>query len=204
MTVSSSTTPADLVRALAAAGLIQFGRFERPDGSFWPMMVNLRWLPSYPDLLRQIAAALDPLLDRVDADRLLTTTDALPIGVALSLRKNIPLVYPYGELREYTAAYAIEGAYDVGHPTALLADVLIDAPQATLITAIARRVGLEVRAILAVVDLGLGARGALEAEGYAVDAVLTLRAMLPVLADLGTLPPAMRATVEEWLTHQGA
>jgi hypothetical protein len=37
--------------------------------------------------------------------------------VALSLRANLPLVYPYGETRDYTAAFAIEGAYDVGHPT---------------------------------------------------------------------------------------
>jgi orotate phosphoribosyltransferase len=204
MTGLSSTTSADLVRALAAAGLILFGRFERRAGSVWPVMVNLRWLPSYPDLLRATAAALDPLLDRVDADRLLTTVDALPIGVALSLRKNTPLVYPYGDVREYIAAFAIEGAYDVGHPTALLSDVLIDAPQATLITTVARQVGLDVGAILAVVDLGLGARAALEAEGYTVETVLTLRAMLPVLADLGALPPVMRATVEAWLTHQGA
>jgi orotate phosphoribosyltransferase len=204
MTGSSSTTSADLVRALAVAGLIQFGRFERPDGSFWPVMFGLRWLPSYPALLRHTAAALAPLLDRVNADRVLTTNDALPIGVALSLRKNMPLVYPYGDVRAYTAAFAIEGAYDVGHPTVLLSDVLIDAPQANAITAVARRVGLDVVAILAVVDLGLGAREAVEAEGHTVDTVLTLRATLPVLADAGTLPPVMRTTIEEWLTNQGA
>jgi orotate phosphoribosyltransferase len=204
MTKSLSTTSADLVRALATAGLILFGRFERPDSSVWPVMVNLRWLPSYPDLLRDTAAALDPLLDRVNADRLLTTMDALPIGVALSLRKNTPLVYPYGDVREYTAAFAIEGAYDVGHPTVLLSDVLIDEPQATEITAVARRVGLDVGSILAVVDLGLGARRTLKAAGYTVATVLTLRAMLPVLADAGKLPPVMRTTVEEWLTNQGA
>jgi orotate phosphoribosyltransferase len=189
----------DLTLKLARAGLIQFGRFVQPDDSVWPLAVNLRWLPSYPALLDETAAALQPLLIDVSADRLLTTADALPIGVALSLRAGLPLVYPYGEVRDYTAAFAIEGAYDVGHPTLLLSDVLIDAAQANRITAVARRVGLDVHAVLAVIDLGLGAREELESAGYAVRFALALREMLPTLADEGFLPPAMRQTVEAWL-----
>jgi orotate phosphoribosyltransferase len=188
-----------LTRALARAGLVQFGRFARSSGETWPVMVNLLWLPSYPALLRDVAAALHPLLHGIEADRLLTTADALPIGVALSLRADLPLVYPYGEVRDYTAAFAIEGAYDVGHPTLLLSDALIDAPQANAITALARKVGLDVHSVLAVVDLGLGAREALESAGYAVRCVVALRAMLAVLLDEGLLPPIMHATVETWM-----
>jgi orotate phosphoribosyltransferase len=181
---------------LAQAGLVQFGRFEQPDGAIWPVAVRLRWLPSYPSLLGQVA---DALLQQVDADRLLVTADSLPIGVALSLRANLPLVYPYGELRACTAAFAIEGAYDVGHPTLLLSDTLIDPAQTEALAALAGRVGLDVHAMLAVIDLELGARAQLESAGYAVTCALTLRAMLPVLADDGLLPPVMRATVEHWL-----
>jgi hypothetical protein len=188
-----------LTLALAQAGLIQFGRFLQPDAAVWPVAFNLRWLPSYPALLREVAAVLGALLDGIGADRILTTADATPIGVALSLRTDRPVLYPYGELREYTAAFAIEGAYDVGHPTLLLSDVLIDAAHAGAITALARRVGLEIRAVLAVVDLGLGARGQLESAGYDVRCALTLAAMLPVLETSGLLPPAMRAAVEQWI-----
>jgi orotate phosphoribosyltransferase len=191
----------DLTLKLERAGLVQFGRFERPNGDIWPVMVNLLWLPSYPALLRDVAAALHPLLDGIEADRLLTTVDALPVGVALSLRADLPMVYPYGEVRDYTAAYAIEGAYDVGHPTLLLSDVLIDSSQANRITALAHKVGLDVLAALAVVDLGLGAREKLESAGYTVRCALTLREMLPVLAQAGLLPPKMRETVEEWLSR---
>ena len=38
--------------ALAQAGLIQFGRFVQTDDTIWPVAVHLRWLPSYPALLR--------------------------------------------------------------------------------------------------------------------------------------------------------
>lgn len=194
----------DLVLALARAGLIQFGRFVQPDGAIWPVAVWLRMLPSYPALLADVAAALAPLLEGGAVDRVLTTPDATPLGVALSLRTNLPLVYPYGEVRDYTAAYAIEGAYDVGHPTALLSDVLLDAPQAGGITALARRVGLEIRAVVAVLDLGLGAREALASAGYgAAHCLLDLRAALPVLEAGGLLPPLMRATVETWIGSFG-
>jgi orotate phosphoribosyltransferase len=192
-----------LILALARAGLIQFGRFVQPDGSAWPLALNLRWLPSYPTLLADTAAALEPLLHNTDADRVLTTTEALPIGVALSLRTNVPLVYPYGEERDYTAAFVLEGAYDVAHPTVLLADVLIDVHQAQAITALARRVGLDIHTVLSVIDLQFGAREALAAAGYRVQSVLALGTMLSALADSGFLPLAMRAAVENWMEeHQ--
>ena len=185
--------------ALAQAGLIQFGRFVQPDDTIWPVAVHLRWLPSYPALLRAVAAALVPLLDGIEADRVLTTADATPIGVALSLASDLPLVYPFGEVRDYTAAFAIEGAYDVGHPTLLLADVLADPDQARGIVALAGRVGLDVSAVLAVLDLGLGASERLAADGYTVRYLRALADLLPVLETEGLLPPAMRAAVEVWL-----
>lgn len=188
-----------LVLALARAGLIQFGRFTQPDGTIWPVALNLRWLPSYPALLRDVAAALEPLLDGIEADRILTTVDAIPLGVALSLQTDKPLVYPYGDVRDYTAAFAIEGAYDVGHPTLLLSNVLIDAGQSQAITTLARRVGLDVHAVLSVIDLGLGARDELIAAGYEVRCLLMLRDNLPELEAAGLLPPTMRATVETWI-----
>jgi orotate phosphoribosyltransferase len=197
--LAASPTPANaLTLALARAGLIQFGRFVQPDGSTWPLALRLRWLPSYPALLHDTAAALEPLLHDLHADRLLTTPDAIPVGVALGLRINIPLVYPYGEERDYTAAYVLEGAYDVAHPTILLADVLIDTEQAQAITALARRVGLDIHTILAVIDLQHGAHEALTAAGYEVRSALLLGTMLPVLVDGGFLPPAMRTAVEAW------
>lgn len=188
-----------LALALAREGLIQFGRFAHDDGAIWPLAVRLLWLPSYPALLRQTAEALRPLLHQVAVERLLTTGDAIPLGTALSLASDIPMTYPHGEVRDYTAAYAIEGAYDVGHPTVLLSDVLINGAQAQQITALARRVGLDVHAVLAVLDLGLGAREQLSAMGYTVHSVLTLDAILPVLSENGLLPAGMWATVQRWL-----
>ncbi len=188
-----------LARALADAGLIQFGRFAQPDGGVWPVAVHLDWLPSYPDVLRQAARALAPLMDGLGVDRVLAGPGALPVGVALSFETGVPLVYTVSEMRSAADAFAIEGAYDVGHPTVLLSNLLLDAAQAESLTALAGRVGLEVRAMLAVLDLGLGAREALEAGGWIVRSSLTLGRALPVLEAAGALPPVMRARVQAWI-----
>jgi len=193
----SQTDDAALARSLAEAGLIGFGRFEQAGGGWWPVAIRLGWLPSYPALLRAVARSLVPLLDGLAIDRVLAAPGALPIAVALSLETGIPAVYaaPGAD----APAYAIEGAYDVGHPTALLSDVLLDAGQADAIITLAGRVGLDVHALIAVLDLGLGAREALEARGWTVRPALTLAAALPVLETAGYLPPVMRASVAEWI-----
>lgn len=188
-----------LAQALADAGLIQFGRFAQPGGGTWPVAVHLDWLPSYPDLLRQTARALIPLLDGLGADRVLAAPGALPIGVALGLEAGVPLVYAVNQKPGGADAFAIEGAYDVGHPTVLLSNLLLDAAQAQALVALAGRVGLEVRALLAVMDLGLGARDALEARRWSVRCPLTLAGALPALEAAGALPLGMGARVRAWI-----
>lgn len=191
-----------LARALADAGLIQFGRFARPDGSVAPVAIHLEWLPSYPDVLRQVARALVPLVDGLRADRLLAAPGALPVGVALSFESGTPLVYTVREQRGAGDAYAIEGAYDVGHPTALLCNLLPDPAQAAELIALAGRVGLEVSALIGVLDSRLGAREALEARGWHVRCALALDGALPALEAAGMVSPGMGAHVRAWMAQE--
>jgi|GEM_PF-534279 orotate phosphoribosyltransferase len=194
--------PEALAVALAQAGLIQFGHFEQVAGAPWPVAIHLRWLPSYPALLRRVAGELAPRVAAAGADRILTTHDAIPLGTAVSLASEVPMVYPYGQVADHTAAYAIEGAYDVGHPTLLLSDVLLGAEQTRAIAALARRVGLDITLVLAALDLGIGAREELERDGFAVETTVALPAALPQLEREGWLPAGMRAGVERWIAAQ--
>ncbi len=191
-----------LIDGLAMAGLVQFGQFRREDGAVWPVWVNLRMAASYPALLRDLAAAMVPLVGGAEDVRLLCTAEAIPLAVAISLETGLPLVWPYGADRAHTPAFVYEGAYDVGHPTVLVTDVLIDEPQARDIVATAGRVGLVVRRIAAALDLELGARVSLARAGFEVGAVLRLGEMLPRLAASGWLPAQMYTTVAEWMKEE--
>jgi len=187
-----------LAAGLIEAGLVQFGRFAQPDGSFWPVAAHLGWLPSYPALLRQTGAIMADLGAGLRVDRLLAAPGALPVAVALGLASDLPVTYWRGDVRDYTAAYSIEGAYDVGHPTALLLDALLSATPVHELTEQARRVGLEVTTLLAVLDLGRGAAEELRAAGLDVRCALSLGDLLALFAAQGRLPDALRATVEAW------
>jgi orotate phosphoribosyltransferase len=144
-----------LAAALVEIGAIQFGQFAQPGapGHFAPVAFNLRYLPSYPHILSSLAAALAPLVRTMPTTHLLAMPAALPLATALSLQAALPLVYAAPD-----DADAIEGAYDYNVPTALLTDVLDDGAAERVMIGRARRHGLEVAALLSVIDLGT-ARG---------------------------------------------
>ncbi len=186
-----------LALRLADAGLIQFGRFSQPDGSIWPVQVHLDWLPSYPALLRDVAAALADLLGGQPADRLLTTPTTIPLGTALSLHTGLPMTYARWSAPDRSPA--IEGAYDVGHPTVLLSDVLTDAEHARQLIGLAHHVGLDVHSVLVTLDLGLGAHRQLQAEGYRVLRLMALPDLLDSLAERGHITTSLCTALRRWL-----
>ncbi|MCC7452182.1 MAG: hypothetical protein IT324_32580, partial [Anaerolineae bacterium] len=134
----------DLVAALLRIGAIQCGRFERQPGVFEPIALNLRLLPSYPATLRALAAELTPLATITGLTHLLTTPAAVPLGVALSLATDMPMVYPAAD-----DSHTIEGAYDYYVPTVLLTNVLADGATERALIKHVKGVGLEVKAVVA-------------------------------------------------------
>ncbi len=202
--MTDSATPASLTLALRLvdAGLIQFGRFSQPDGSVGPVRVHLGWLSSYPALLRDIAAALADLLTGLAVDRLLTTSAAVPLGTALSLHTGLPMTYAHGGAPD--RPLSIEGAYDVGHPTIMLSDVLTGADHAQQLIGLARHVGLDVHSVLVALDMGLGATGQLQAKGYRVLRLMALPDLLPPLAERGHITASLYAAIQRWLADRQA
>lgn len=174
-------------------GAVQFGRFEIRPGQFEPVLINLPMLASYPATLRALAAEVAPLVRAAGQSHLLAMPAALPLGVAVALEAEIPLVYP-------SADGEIEGAYDYNVPTVLLSAALRDGEAEEWLIREARRHGLDVEAVVSVFDLGWreslrGANGPLS-----VRALWTLETFVQERADL---PPGLRAAVIRWLHPAG-
>lgn len=107
---------------LLDTGLIQFGRFHVKDHHV-PFRCNFEMLPSYPELLDTLAHVVVSAFVTMPAiERLVCTADALPLGMAISLMTKIPLVYSRG--LNTSAVHDLVGAYDVGHPTALITNLI--------------------------------------------------------------------------------
>ncbi|MDX1689366.1 MAG: hypothetical protein R3248_15395, partial [Candidatus Promineifilaceae bacterium] len=87
-----------LALTLYEIGAVKLGRFRLHSGRISPIYIDLRLLVSYPHALRQVAAAYRPLLDDLSFDVLSAYPyAALPIGVAISLEMDLPLIYPRKE-----------------------------------------------------------------------------------------------------------
>lgn len=134
----------DLLRGYLRCGILQFGRFQTPNGDFAPFSLNPLLLPSYPDLLQATAQAIVPLLRA--PSRLLALRSTIALGAVVAIQSGVPLVYPHGEASAITYAYVIEGAYDIGHPTTLLADTTAYHPDYPELIRAAKQVGLAVNA----------------------------------------------------------
>jgi len=118
---------------------------------------------------------------------LLPMPSAVPVGVAVSLAADLPLVYPAaGDPR------TIEGAYDFNVPTILLTDVLTDGAAESALIKQAKPLGLDVKAVVAIlsIDIGLSSIDGLPIHVW--------RGLRKLLVEIPTLTPSMRLAVENW------
>lgn len=183
---------ADLTRTLSQIGAIQFGQFESAAGTFQPLAINLRLLPSYPLTLHAVAQEIAPLVQIAGLTHLLTTPAATPIGVAASLITGLPLVYPAAD-----DPRTIEGAYNYAVPTVLLTDVMTDGKLEQTMIAQVRSLGLYVQAVVVVIDLDIRCPETL------LD--IPVNVWMPISALLAAntmLTASMRAAVQDWLAQQ--
>lgn len=182
-----------IANLLIDAGLLQFGTFETPSG-WQPFTLNLEYLPSYPDTLAAVVAEAQALLP--DVEYLLAMADAVPLGVALGVALHKPLVYSRGTDEPPVAD--LVGAYDIGHTGALLASVLGEGRKLTRLAENARRVGVDARVAVVILDLGIS-----PVEGLDVHALVRLPDAVEALAASGDLPAGHADAVRRWIAAQG-
>lgn len=173
------------------AGLLQFGAFTR-QGKINPFDLSLHLIGSYPDLLRDAADDAARQLQDTSMSRVLATADAVPFGVALALRLNIPLVYSRG--MGASPVDDLVGAYDIGHPALLVTNSTgFDASVESLIKG-ARRVGLEIHTLVTLLECR-----PITLDGVEIIALVKLSELVDQLAAAGDLATGQAALVQAWL-----
>lgn len=180
---------ASLLAEIIEIGALQFGQFETQPGDFAPFALFLELIPSYPKVLRYLAEILTPLVKIDGISRILPMPACVPLGTAVSLAAELPLVYPSGTVPQH-----IEGAYDYHVPTLLLTGVLMDGTAEEALIQRARRDGLHVESLVAVFALGRGV------NLFTGQGQIPFKALFTQEDVLRAAPtPLMRQAVIEWL-----
>lgn len=174
----------ELTFALAEIGAIKFGEFRLKSGMLSPVYLDLRVLVSHPSVLRMVAKALAKVLGTLDFQRLTAIPyAALPIGTAVALEMDRPLIYPRREKKNYGTARAIEGKFHPGETAVVIDDVITTG--ASKIEAIEPLIaaGLKVKDIVVLIDREQGGAAELAGRGYRVHSVLKMKECVQVLKE---------------------
>jgi uridine monophosphate synthetase len=190
-----------LALTLYDIGAVQLGNFTLHSGRTSLIYLDLRILVSYPRALREATAAYRALLETLDFDILAATPLAgLPIGTAICLDMDKPLIYPRKTAKSYGTGKSIEGKWQVGQ-TAVVVDDLVTSGDSILQAIVPLKVaGLQVRDSVVLIDREQGGVAMLQDQGYTLHAVVGLRQLLRLLAGNGRISDEQRLKVLQSLS----
>jgi uridine monophosphate synthetase len=195
-----SSPLAQLAHTLVTTGCVRFGEFKLKSGVLSPIYMDLRRLVGYPAALRQVARAYANTLRNLSFDRLAGIPyAALPIGTAISLEMNRPLVYPRRETKEYGTKATVEGEFNVGETVVVVDDLTTTGGSKFEAIEKLEAAGLVVRDVVVLIDRMQGARETLAAAGYRLHTVVTLPALLDEWLQQGAISAAQHEAVTGFL-----
>jgi len=201
------TLQSQLTLALADIGALKFGEFTLASGLKSPIYIDLRLLASHPGALRLAAHAYAELIraildggDRGSGIKLAAIPyAALPIGTAVALEMELPMVYPRKEAKAHGTGRAIEGEFQPGERAIVLDDLITTGGSKLAAIAPLEAAGLRVQDVVVLIDREQGGQQELAAAGYRLHAVLRLGEMLDLLVEAGRISAEQRDAVRAYL-----
>ncbi len=197
---SSSQDAATMIAQLADLGALKFGSFTLASGIQSPIYVDLRLLVSRPALLRQAAAAYAQILQTIPCARIAGVPyAALPIGTAVSLISDVPLIYPRKEVKAHGLGKEIEGLWQPGEHVVIIEDLITSGGSTIQTAERLRAAGLVVQDVIVLIDREQGGVDKLRAAGITAHSVFRLTEILDILSEAGQLSMEKKAEVLAFL-----
>lgn len=168
--------------SLYEIGAVRLGQFKLHSGRVSPIYLDLRMLVSHPETLRMATAVYTTTLADLEYDLLAAAPMAgLPLGTALCLALNQPLIYPRKTAKSYGTGKGIEGAYQIGETAVIIDDLITSGDSVLQAIAALKAGGLQVNDAVVLIDRQQGGMENLRQAGYQPHAAMTIRQILTIL-----------------------
>ena len=114
----------DIIVEMYRKGMIRFGRFLLSSGKESPYYIDLRILPSFPNLYRNVMKYMVDIADKIEYDVIAgIETSGIVHAAYLGCLLNKPIVYVRKKPKRHGTRSLIEGIVD-GHRVLLVDDVV--------------------------------------------------------------------------------
>jgi len=195
---------AHLVFSLHSIGAIQFGAYKLKSGIISPFYLDLRILVSHPQVLRETAQVMARFLTPLKFDRIAAIPyAALPIGTAVAMEMNRPLIYPRREKKDYGTGRAVEGEYRAGETAVVIDDVITTGASKLQAIEPLATAKLKVRDIVVLVDREQGGAQVIAKRGYQVHSVFKITGLMQILEAAGKVTDGQHRDVLAFLEQNG-
>ena len=115
----------ELARELFEKGCIAFGEFTLSAGGKSPYYIDLRKIPSYPDLYDKVTDLYVDVLCKLQFDKVIgIATAGIPIAALTAYKLNKPFLYVRKEAKDYGLQKQIEGVLEKGDRVVIVDDVI--------------------------------------------------------------------------------
>jgi len=119
--------PTKISKLLLECDAIKFGEFTGSSGRILPYYVDLRLIPSYPEIFHEIVDAYVELIekDNIEFDRIAgVPIGALPFASAVAYKMKKPLLILRKEPKGHGRGKQIEGVLNKGEKVILIEDLV--------------------------------------------------------------------------------
>ncbi len=184
-------------------GAVQLGKFKLHSGRNSRIYLDLRLLVTYPHALRVATKAYQHLLGNLSFDLLAAPPLAgLPLGTALCLATDTPLIYPRKTAKSYGTGKSIEGHWTVGQTAVIVDDVITSGDSMLGAISSLKAAGLQVTDAIILIDREQGGVATMKSLGYNVHAAISISRLLAILENKERISSKQRAKVLKSLARQ--
>ena len=176
----------DLGQILVGNGVVKFGTFTLSSGKISPYYIDLRLVPSFPEVFSKVIAAYENSLkvliglDNVDAVGGVPTSGLTYAAVvAYNLKK--PLIYVRKENKTYGTEKEVEGVLKPGYKIALIDDLITTGGSLVKTIDTLRQKGVEVDNVIVLIDRLEGGANLLAEKGVKLNAITNIGELADLL-----------------------